>query len=219
MATANIQSERQQNIRVSTSLVTDERNNAETNATTETNLSGIFVTPSTVAGRAADVTGFPVTSATSLGKWEFTTPETLFNTVSLGDLSDVELTDPSTGNYLQYDGTNWVNASVSLDELDDVILTNPTTNQIITYDGTDWVNSSAVTLTGDLTVEGNTALGTNSSSLFGMYGAAAIGRPAPNTSGANFVADTSGITDGTAEYETYTVGGLVLVLQSLGVLS
>jgi hypothetical protein len=85
---------------------------------------------------------------------------------SLNDLSDVVLTSPTNGQVLQYNGTNWVNASVassvtsvfgrtgavvategdySLTQLSDVTLSAPTTNQVLQYNGTAWVNATIST--------------------------------------------------------------------------
>jgi len=219
MATANTQSERHQNVHAITSLVIDEDNNAGDNATDETPYSGLFISPSEVIGRAADVSGFPVTCATSQGKVDYTDPNVLFSTVSLGDLSDVSFTSVTGGNYLQYDGTDWVNASLALNDFDDVTLTGPAANEVLVYNGADWVNSENITLADDITTSGNTSIGTNSSSLLGFYGAAAVGRPAIATPDTNFVASGAVPDNGEATYAGYTVEGIVTNLRLLGVLT
>ncbi len=64
---------------------------------------------------------------------------------SLGDLSDVTLTSPTSGQALVYNGTKFVNKTISggaskLDDLSDVVITTPTTNQTLVYNGTNFVN-------------------------------------------------------------------------------
>lgn len=108
MSTANLPSPRFANVQVVGSVVIPEYNNADTNATAEYPTSGFFMEPSTVAGRAADVSGFLVSSATEDGKLEFSDPDGF---LSLTQLSDVTVTTPVTGNVLSYDGTSWVNTS------------------------------------------------------------------------------------------------------------
>jgi hypothetical protein len=108
MSTANLQSPRFNNVQIVTSIVTPEENNAGDDANAETPSSGMFLVPSTVEDRAADVTGFLVVSANELGKLEFADPDGF---LALGDLSNVTLTAPVTGNVLTYNGTIWINSS------------------------------------------------------------------------------------------------------------
>lgn len=96
------------NINIKTSLVVNEENNSKENANVSTPESGLFLSPSTVDARTADITGFFVTSANSLGKLEFTDPDGAF---SLNSLSDVDLDTVAEDNILTYDGTNWVNST------------------------------------------------------------------------------------------------------------
>ena len=63
----------------------------------------------------------------------------------MGDLSDVTLTSPTSGQALVYNGTKFVNKTISggaskLDDLSDVVITTPTTNQTLVYNGTNFVN-------------------------------------------------------------------------------
>jgi len=104
--TANVQSSRVSDIQIITSLQIDENNGAETNANAETPASGLFIVPSTVAGRAADVTGFLVTSENEYGKLQFSDPDGF---LSLTELSDVTITTPAANESLVYNGTTWVN--------------------------------------------------------------------------------------------------------------
>ena len=69
---------------------------------------------------------------------------------SLGDLSDVTLTSPTSGQALVYNGTKFVNQTISgggggaskLDDLSDVVITTPTTNQTLVYNGTNFINKT-----------------------------------------------------------------------------
>jgi hypothetical protein len=69
---------------------------------------------------------------------------------SLGGLSDVTLTTPSSGQFLKYDGVKWVNGSgggggaSALDDLTDVDITTPSDGQSLIYDSDTqkWVNGS-----------------------------------------------------------------------------
>ena len=140
MSTVN-PSARFENVQVIQSYVMPEANNADSNANAETEGSGFFLTPSSdVPLRSSDVTGFLVTSATEEGKLEYSDPDGF---LSLGQLSDVVLTAPVSGQLLNFDGVNWVNATPTLDYLDDVTITAPVAGDVLSYDGTDWVNVPA----------------------------------------------------------------------------
>lgn len=87
-----------------------EHNNADTNANQETKGNGVFLKPSSnVPTRPVDITGYFVVSATEEGKLEFHSGDGL---LSLGELSDVTLTNPVKSQYICYNGTSWVNAYV-----------------------------------------------------------------------------------------------------------
>lgn len=65
----------------------------------------------------------------------------------LGDLTDVVLTSPVDGQYLKYDGTQWINDVVAsaLGDLSDVdFSTPPATDEYLRYNGTTWVSSGLV---------------------------------------------------------------------------
>lgn len=65
---------------------------------------------------------------------------------ALASLDDVDFSTLSSGQVLEYDGTNWVNATLSdittLAGLSDVTLTSPANGQLLKYDGTKWVNDT-----------------------------------------------------------------------------
>jgi hypothetical protein len=67
---------------------------------------------------------------------------------TLNNIQDVHITDPATGEIIQWDGTRWVNEPAaipvsSLDGLSDVALTTPVTGSALVYDGTNWVDGVA----------------------------------------------------------------------------
>jgi hypothetical protein len=67
---------------------------------------------------------------------------------ALGDLLDVSLSAPNTGESLLYDGANWVNgmatqAAIGLDELTDVVITSPATGAFLRYNGSNWIDNAA----------------------------------------------------------------------------
>lgn len=76
---------------------------------------------------------------------------------SLTDLTDIQISSPTTGQVLKYNGTAWVNGTdnvgtggggagaTTLDELSDVILSTPSYQQVLQYNGTTWVNSTLIT--------------------------------------------------------------------------
>ena len=74
---------------------------------------------------------------------------TTASSIALGNLSNVSISNPVTGNVLIYNGTNWVNGAGSssasaLSGLTDVSLSSLTSGNILTYDGTNWINSNSI---------------------------------------------------------------------------
>lgn len=75
------------------------------------------------------------------------------NGYELGELHDVTITSPSTGQVLKYDTDKWVNGTApasTLNDLTDVTLSSPTNNQILQYNtaGSQWVNATLSAITG-----------------------------------------------------------------------
>lgn len=75
---------------------------------------------------------------------------------ALTDLTDIQLSSPTSGQVLKYNGTKWVNGTdnvgtgggvgaTTLDELSDVVISTPLYQQVLQYNGTTWVNSTLVT--------------------------------------------------------------------------
>lgn len=102
---------------------------------------------------------------------------------TLVGLSDVQVTSPTSGQVLKYNGTKWVNGTdntgggggggaTMLDELTDVVVSSPSTDQILKYNGTTWVNSAAggvtsITAGSNITISGSTGNVTISSTASG----------------------------------------------------
>lgn len=78
---------------------------------------------------------------------------------NLDDVGDVTITGNATNQYLQYNGSAWVNASIptinALDDVGDVTITSAVANQVLLYNGSAWINTSNPTVAGNLTVSGN----------------------------------------------------------------
>lgn len=93
-------SESFESLAIKSSIVLPESNNSETGANDQTPGNGLFLMPSTVSGRVADVSGLPLGAATSSGKVSFLTDMTLTDvsadtvTVSKGDVT--QATSPTT---------------------------------------------------------------------------------------------------------------------------
>lgn len=66
------------------------------------------------------------------------------NTLSLDNLKDVVISSPTSGQFVMFDGTNFVNSNpnLSLDNLSDVVISSPTNGQLIKYNGTSFVNDT-----------------------------------------------------------------------------
>lgn len=66
-----------------------------------------------------------------------------YRVAKIDDLTDVDTTTtaPTTGQFLEWDGTNWIPNSISIDEMTDVDTTTaaPTTGQFLEWDGTNWI--------------------------------------------------------------------------------
>lgn len=148
MSTANLPSSRLSGLKAE-DITIDEANNSGTNADAQTPGNGLFIVPSTVAGRAADVTGFLCTSANEYGKLEFSDPDGF---LSLNDLSDVTITSATTNDILSFNGTVWVNQTTAT--LTALTLPTSTVTQITSLTTAVTLNSAAGMIT---TVSATTA--------------------------------------------------------------
>lgn len=104
----------------------------------------------TITGANSNVYTYPGATSTlaSLGLAETFTANKLFSAglnVSGGNLvvtgGTFVIGTLTTGDVLQYNGTNIVNAGLTFNSLSDVIVTSPIVNQVVQYNGTNWVNS------------------------------------------------------------------------------
>ncbi len=60
----------------------------------------------------------------------------------LSGLSDVEFTNLVSSQFLQFDGTNWINTNLDINDVDNFNITTPLLNQVLQYNGTQWVNTT-----------------------------------------------------------------------------
>lgn len=85
----------------------------------------------------------------SAQKWTFSNDGTTFadfqNITAIDQINDVVLTSPTNGQFLKYDGTNWVNDNVpiidELDDVGDVAITTAANGEVLKFNGTNWVNA------------------------------------------------------------------------------
>lgn len=77
----------------------------------------------------------------------------------LDDIGDVTITSASSGQFLKWNGSAWVNDSIptinTLDDVGDVTISSAVANQLLQYNGSAWVNTSDPTVGGNLTISGN----------------------------------------------------------------
>ena len=111
--TANNQSAKVDSIQIITSAQINENNNEQEGATDLTPGSGLFMSPSEVEDRPADITDCIVTAANEYGKFQWTTPAALGDTILFGDLGDVTFTSLQNNQAVVYNSAteNWINTS------------------------------------------------------------------------------------------------------------
>jgi hypothetical protein len=114
-------------------------------ATTANTAKIIFSSPPTANSRKIGI-------YKSLGGSKFFNDE-----VTLDMLDDISITSPSNGQFLSWDGTNWVNSSApggagisTINDLNDVTITSAANSQFLKYNGSAWVNE-AIDLSTDTT--------------------------------------------------------------------
>lgn len=63
---------------------------------------------------------------------------------NLSGLSDTNIITPANGQFLTFNGTDWVNSTISysLSDLNNIALTSPALNQVLTFNGTNWINKT-----------------------------------------------------------------------------
>ena len=64
--------------------------------------------------------------------------------LDLGQLNDVTIVSPTTGQALTYNGTAWVNSTpaTTLDSLTDAVISSPVNGEVLKYNGTEWINDT-----------------------------------------------------------------------------
>lgn len=80
---------------------------------------------------------------------------------TLEELEDTEITSPSSGQILEYNGTKWVNESApsgDLEGLTDTQITTPVNKQVLMYNGTKWVNTTERILLNQTLSAGSTSV-------------------------------------------------------------
>lgn len=87
---------------------------------------------------------------------------------ALSGLEDVTLTSPLAGQFLIYNGTEWINSTVqyNLDDIVDVVLTTPVSGQALTFNGTNWINATPATTLDSLTDVSITSPSANQALLY-----------------------------------------------------
>jgi hypothetical protein len=110
-------------------------------ATTANTAKVIFSSPPTANSRKIGI-------YKSLGGSKFFNDE-----IALSMLDDVSITSPSNGQFLSWNGTNWVNSSApggaginKLDDISDVSAATPNIGEVLQWDGTAWVNVASTTV-------------------------------------------------------------------------
>ena len=67
------------------------------------------------------------------------------NPAALNDVGDVTITSATSGQFLKWNGTAWVNDSIptinTLDDVGDVTITSASSGQVLQWNGTAWVNA------------------------------------------------------------------------------
>ena len=73
------------------------------------------------------------------------------NPASLNDIGDVTITSASSGQFLKWNGSAWINDNVpvinNLNDIGDVTITSATSGQTLQWNGSAWVN--AIGFSGD----------------------------------------------------------------------
>lgn len=68
--------------------------------------------------------------------------------LALDDLVDVSASTPTAGEFLKYDGSNWVPDPIptinSLNDIEDVVVSSAVNGQVLKFNGIEWINDSEV---------------------------------------------------------------------------
>ena len=70
--------------------------------------------------------------------------------IELDDLANVNVSSPTLGDHLEFDGSDWIAAAVSgvseLNDLSDVTTPSPATGSVLSFDGAGWADSQDIRL-------------------------------------------------------------------------
>ena len=106
---------------------------------TETYADGVVTEANIITAIGADGTSGQVLKTDGSG-------DLSFGDLSLDDISDVNITTASSGQFLKWNGTAWVNDSIptinTLDDVGDVTITSAASGEFLKWNGTAWVNDA-----------------------------------------------------------------------------
>jgi hypothetical protein len=126
---------------------------------------------------------------------------------TLDDVGNVTITSVSTGEFLKWDGSAWVNASIpeinTLDDVGNVTITSATTGEFLQWNGSAWVNATVEafdTQTASTTATTQTAIATYAVASYD--GIKAVITVADSTAGERTIAELIITHDGTSAVAT-----------------
>lgn len=133
---------------------------------------------------------------------------------TLNNIQGVDISNPSIGDVIQWDGTKWINEPPvsSLDGLSDVGITTPGDGEVLTYNGSGWVNDTLppsdviITTTGSITTR-------DAAWEFPEN----TGIPANSTGTHNISVGPGALHSTTSGYENIAVGSSPLTSNTLGI--
>lgn len=105
----------------------------------------------------------PTANSRKIGIYKALGGNKFFNDeVTLEMLDDVSITSASNGQFLSWNGTNWVNSNApggasinSLDDIPGVTISSPSSNEVLQWNGTAWINASGYATLASPTFTGN----------------------------------------------------------------
>ena len=105
----------------------------------------------------------PTANSRKIGIYKSLGGKKTFNDeVTLDILDDVSITSASNGQFLSWNGTNWVNSNApggasinSLDDIPGVTISSPSSNEVLQWNGTAWINASGYATLASPTFTGN----------------------------------------------------------------
>jgi hypothetical protein len=122
---------------------------------------------------------------------------------TLDDVGNVTITSVSTGEFLKWDGSAWVNFSSTLNDIGNVTITSATTGEFLQWNGSAWVNATVEafdTQTASTTATTQTAIATYAVASYD--GIKAVITVADSTAGERTIAELIITHDGTTAVAT-----------------